>query len=87
MKNTLDLDSSYMRSAESFEGWMFLSFLSLQVYYRIYKMLLEKDLLKKYYILMHLKEIKKTKINDEWHTAEINLKTEKLLKKIEVDIT
>ena len=92
MKNILKADSSYMRSKESFEGWMFLNFISLIFYYRINNLLIEKKLLSKYSVmdvLMYLKEIRKVKINDNWYTAEISSKTEKMMKKlnIELDIT
>lgn len=90
MKNVLKADHSYMRSQSSLEGWMFITFLALQAYYRIYKLLKEKNLLSKYSpqdLLMHLSGIKKVKINDEWYTSEINSKTTKLLEKLDLNIT
>jgi hypothetical protein len=34
-----------------------------------------------------LAEIKKVKINDSWHTAEITNKTQKLIEKLDLHIT
>jgi len=35
MKNVLKADNSYMRNQAALEGWMFISFIALQWYYRI----------------------------------------------------
>lgn len=90
MKNVLKADSSYMRNQTALEGWMFITFIALQFYYRIYKLLSEKQLLSKFSpqdLLMRLAEIKKVKINDSWHTAEITTKTQKLIEKLNIHIT
>jgi len=90
MKNVLKADNSYMRNQTALEGWMFITFIALQWYYRIYKLLSEKQLLSKFSpqdLLMHLAEIKKVKINDSWHTAEITSKSQKLIEKLGIHIT
>lgn len=90
MKNVLKADNSYMRNQTALEGWMFITFIALQWYYRIYKLLSEKQLLSNFSpldLLMHLIEIKKVKINDSWHTAEITSKTQKLMEKLDIHIT
>lgn len=90
MKNVLKADNSYMRNQTALEGWMFITFIALQWYYRIYKLLSEKQLLSKFSpqdLLMHLAEIKKVKINESWHTAEITSKTQKLMEKLNIHIT
>jgi transposase len=90
MKNILRSDSSYMRNQTALEGWMFITFIALQWYYRIYKLLSENQLLSNFSpqdLLMHLAEIKKVKINDSWHTAEITSKSQKLLEKLDIHIT
>ena len=64
MKNVLEADKSYMHSTEALEGWLFINYLALQWYYKIYKMLQQKKLLATYSpkdLLMHLAEIKKVK--------------------------
>ncbi len=47
-KNLLKADRSYMRSDYSLEGWIFISYLSLLYYYKIYKRLVEKEILGEY---------------------------------------
>ncbi len=90
MKNILRADSSYMRNQTVLEGWMFITFIALQWYYRIYKLLSENQLLANFStqdLLMHLAEIKKVKINDSWHTTQITSKSQKLLGKLNIHIT
>lgn len=90
MKNTLDADSSYMRNNISLEGWMFITYISLICYYRIYRLLVEKNILSKYSpldILKYMSEIKKVKINGVWYTSEIPAKTQKLIEKLGLHIT
>lgn len=89
-KNTLEADRSYMHSDESFEGWMFINYLALVAYWRMLKVLVEKELLIKFSIsdlIMHLSYIRKVKINGCWHLAEITDKTRRLLTKLECHIT
>lgn len=90
MKNILGADSSYMRSRDALEGWMFTTFIGLKWYYRIYRLLSERNLLKKYSpadLLMHLGSIKKVLVNNKWYTSEITRKTQNLLQKLEIHIT
>ncbi|MDD3688351.1 MAG: hypothetical protein PHE56_16525, partial [Bacteroidales bacterium] len=59
-------------------------------YYRIYHLLVANNLNKKYSpmdLILFLKEIRKVKINDQWHNADITAKTQELLSKIGVHIT
>ncbi len=90
MKNILRADSSYMRNQMALEGWMFITFIALQWYYRIYKLLSENQVLANFSpqdLLMHLAEIKKVKINDSWHATQITSKSQKLLGKLNIHIT
>jgi len=91
-KNLLKADRSYMRDEHKMQGWMFINFVSLLLYYRIYLLLLEKELLKRYSVkdvLVHLSRIFKLRINGEWMLSEVPKKTEKLVEKLGVrlDIT
>ncbi len=47
-KNSLKADRSYMRSDYSLERWIFINYLSLLYYYKIYKRLVEKEILGEY---------------------------------------
>ena len=41
------IDRSYMRSNEMLEAWLFINHLALIFYYRLYKRLIQHDMLKK----------------------------------------
>lgn len=89
-KNTLEADRSYMRDDYQLEGWMFINFIVILLYYRLYNLLAAKDTLDNYSIkdvLLHLERIQKLKIGDKWVTSEIPKKTRNLLEKLEVCIT
>ena len=80
----------YLQSQYSVEAWAFLNQLSLMLVYRIYSLLHEKDLTKKYSVsdyLNYLKYIRKSKINNVWYTGEITKATQTLLDKLEIHIT
>lgn len=90
LKNLLEVDAVYIQDKYAMEGWGLINHISLMMVYKIYDLLREKKLLSKYSIndlLSHLKYIQKIKINNEWITSEINGKTKKLLKELELDIT
>ena len=64
--------------------------LSLMLVYKIYGLLHEKGLTKKYSVsdfLNYLKYIRKAKINNVWLTGEITKATQTLLDKLEIHIT
>jgi transposase len=89
-KNTLEADRSYMHSDQGFEGWMFINYLALLAYWRMLRVLIEKELLAKFSIndlIMYLSYIRKVRINGCWHLAEITDKTRRLLAKLECHIT
>ena len=90
MKNVLDADKTYMQNEETLQGWMFINHLALQWYYIIYKMLKEHELLGKYSVndmIIHLKEVRKVRINGNWVLEPITNQTQKLLSKLQVAIT
>ena len=90
MKNIIDADRTYMQNSEALEGWMFVNHIALQCYYLIYQKLLEHKLLKKYSVMDFLKfthRIKKIKINNQWHLAEITKPVLALLEKLKLHIT
>ncbi len=89
-KNTLEADRTYMQNDRAMEGWMFMNYIALLAYWRILKLLMQKELLSKFSIkdfLMHLSYIKKIKIDGQWHLAEITEKTKRLLHKLDYAIT
>ena len=90
MKNVLESDKTYMQNEQTLEGWMFINYIALHWYYRVYQLLVKNKLNSKYSptdFLQMLKEIRKVKINDQWHTGEIINQTTNLLNKLNIPIT
>jgi transposase len=88
-KNTLHADRSFMRDDYHMEGWMFINFIALLFYYKIYNLLSKKELLKKHSpknVLLELSRIRKLKILDNWHTSEVPKKARVILEKLELPI-
>ena len=62
----------------------------MQWYYKLYSLLKENNIIKKYSVndmIIHLKEIRKVKINQQWYLEAITVSSEKLLAKVGVHIT
>jgi len=84
-KNILNADRSYMRDDYQMEGWMFINFIALIFYYRLYNTLVDKSLLNNYSpndVLIHLSRVYKLKIQEKWVTSEIPKKTRNILEKL-----
>lgn len=89
-KNVLHADRAYMRDDYQLEGWMFINFVALVFYYRLYRLLADNSLLKKYSpgdVLLHLSRVYRLKIQDRWLTAEIPKQTRDILEKLCIPIT
>lgn len=89
-KNILNADRSYMRTDYSLEGWMFINYLSLIYYYKIYHRLVEKGLLGDYSVsdvLLYLNRYRKVKVSTHWLTLEIPKQTRKLIESLGLHIT
>lgn len=90
LKNTLEVDRSYMQNESNLEGWMFINHIALTLYYKIYNVLLKKELLTKYTpidILDYLSTIKKIKINGNWELAEVPRKVKDITQLLDISIT
>lgn len=90
LKNVVEADRTYMQNEQALEGWMFINYIALHWYYRIYHILLKNELNHKYSpsdIFKILTEVRKVKINDTWYNAEVTTKTSDLLAKLGVHIT
>jgi len=89
-KNVLNADKTYMQDDYQIEGWMFINFIALMIYYRLYRMLSDNSLLKNHSpkdVLLHLSRIYKLKIGDQWVISEIPKKSRNILEKLEIPIT
>lgn len=90
LKNIIDADKSYMQNEQALETWMFINYIALHWYYKIFQLLKQYELNHKFSpmdLIMFLKEVKKVRINKKWHLAEITKKTSDLLKKLNIHIT
>jgi hypothetical protein len=87
-KNFLDADVLYMQNRHMTEGWMFVNFIAMIAYYKLYIRLKQANKLSKYYpkdIIELSKSIYKFKCAGRWVISETTKKTEDLFKKIGID--
>jgi transposase len=88
-KNLLHADRSYMRDEAHLQGWMCINFVSLLLYYKIYELLINKDLLKNCSpkdVILHLSRIYKLKIEKKWILSEIPKKSRKIIEKLDFTV-
>ncbi len=72
------------------EGWMFVNFIALLLYYKIYGLLVYKDCLSKYSprdVILHLSRVFHVKIGDNWIVSEISKKTRLLIENMGIDLS
>lgn len=89
-KNVLNADRSYMRDDTSMEGWMFVNFVALLLYYKVYGLLMSRDILTKCSpkdVILHLSRVFNVKIGDNWVISEIPKKTRLLIEKLGIDLS
>ncbi len=89
-KNVIEADRTYMQNKDTLEGWMFVNFLAMKLYYKILNLLKDKNLLSKYSppdIAIRLSKIMQVRMNGNWYLAEINTKVTTLLNSIDIRIT
>ena len=85
MKNVLDADHTYMLDDQTLQVWMFINQITLQWYQQVNIKLKSMKLLKKYSVndyIQLLTDLKKIKINGEWHFNEITKNTSRMLEKL-----
>ncbi len=84
----LNADRSYMRDDSAMEGWMFVNFISLLLYYKVYGLLVSKDALSKCSpkdVILHLSRVFNVKIGDNWVVSEVPKKTRLLIDKLGIE--
>jgi transposase len=87
-KTFLRADSMYMQNRHVLEGWLFVNFLAMLGYYKLYDRLRKTGLLSKESpkdIIEIAKSIYQVKIHGEWNRSEIAQRIGKLFKKLEID--
>jgi len=86
MKNVLEADHTYLQDEQTLQGWMFINHITLQWYQHLHSELKSKGL-KQYSVndyIQLLTDLKKIKINGEWHFNEITKTSGRLMEKMGV---
>ena len=58
LKNTIHTDGSNIRDDCQLNGWLFVNFIAMMLYYRIYNLLVSHGMLKKYSPVDHGRDTK-----------------------------
>ena len=88
-KNLLESDKSYLREDNKFEGYTFLNFLSLFMYYLVLNALIDNDMNKKYSVKDIFLQLSKIKIYEFTETdliSEIPKNVRKIIKMLKLDL-
>lgn len=88
-KNTLDADKTYMQNDEKLQGWMFINFIALKMYYTLYGILLKQNLLNNFSpkdLLLHFSKVHKVKIGEKYIISEIPKTTRTLMEKMKIEL-
>lgn len=90
MKNEMENDKTYLRDNDAIRGYLFVSFISLHIHYRIREMLRINDLIGKYSVnelLFELSKVCAIQYSDgKVEYKEIPKKIETIMMKINMDI-
>jgi hypothetical protein len=89
MKNTLHADRTYMRDDAHLQGWMLISFISLLLYYKVYGLLLGKELLERNSprdVILHLSRVYKLRIGDGWNLSEVPKASRLLAERLGIEL-
>ena len=90
LQNTLGTDTTWMRSRNRLQGYLFIQFVALHLYSQILEHLKRKDLLKRYSvrdILTILSKVNVVEINGKDQMGEITRQTRKVIELLEIPIT
>ncbi len=88
-KNLLESDKSYLRDDNKFEGYTFLNFLSLYLYYLVLNTLKDRDMNKKHSVkdvFLQLSKIKIYEFSETGLISEIPKKVRKIVETLELDL-
>jgi hypothetical protein len=87
-KTFLKTDALYMQDRHVLEGWLFVNFLAMLGYYKLYARLREAKLLAKESpkdIIELAKAVYQTKVRGQWNLSGIPRRVKKLFEKIQID--
>ena len=78
-----------MRDQYSFEAWLFVNHLALQMLYEVIGALADKELTDKYSfedVMAFLKHVRANRIDGEWRLTKITRHTAKLCKELGIEL-
>lgn len=87
--NTLDASASYMRSHQSFEGWLFINHLALQMLYAVIGKVMDKEMSDKYSfddVMAYLKHVRVNQMAGTWRITKITKNTAKAAKELGIEL-
>lgn len=87
LKNILDADRTYMRTDHHLEGWFFVNFIALTMYYTLFNRLQQHRLLTHHSpkdIITHCSKVHKLTINRRTIITEVPKNTRELLHKLDI---
>ena len=90
LKTDLDALTSYMQDNDRFEGWMFINFIALHIFYMIRRRLVENNLTEKMSTREAIRVLCRQRIvrlDNEWRIAEASRKDKAQLEALGVPIT
>jgi len=64
LKDVVEADMSYMQNEFALEGWMFINFIALHWYYRIYQLLTKHELNGKFFTFCLINFLTRIKTNE-----------------------
>ncbi len=85
LKNTLHADRTYMRDNHHLQGWMFINFVAMLLYYRLYSELTSKELLSRYSphdVIVHLSRVQKLFMGGRWVLSEVPKTSRDIMEKL-----
>ncbi|MCL2257848.1 MAG: hypothetical protein FWC14_06650 [Candidatus Bathyarchaeota archaeon] len=89
-KNSFSADRLYMRDDVGLLGWMFVNFVALLFYYRVYDLLLGCNVLDRYSVgdvVLHFSRVFKLKLGAGWVLSEIPKSSRLLAEKLKIEIS
>lgn len=90
LKTDLDALTSYMQDNDRLEGWMFVNFIALHIFYMVRKQIVENNLTSKMSTREAIRILCRQRIvrlDNEWKKAEASAKDKAILEALGVSIT
>ena len=78
-----------MRDDYQLNGWLFVNFIAMMLYYRIYNLLVSHKMLRKYSpmdVIEHLSRVQMLRVDSRWIMTEIPKKTREIIAQLEIPV-